>query len=209
VPSVLARRRPDILAAEDRLHAASAAIGVAVANRLPTITLSADIGSEAGQIGKLFGPGGGLWSYGASTSETLFDAGALADQEDAARDTFLGAVATYKKTVLAAYQDVANALHALQSDADSLNAKMAADAAAQQSLDLVKSQFGAGAVTIAELLNAQQAAAQAKIALVQARAQRYADSAALLAALGGGWWNRPYPDPETSTAQTEPQGDSQ
>jgi NodT family efflux transporter outer membrane factor (OMF) lipoprotein len=190
LPSKLVEQRPDIRAAEENLHAASAAIGVAEAARLPDISLSADIGSMANVLGKLFTPGGGFWSLGASASETFFDAGALADKEQAARDAFDAASAQYRKTVLAAFQDVADTLHALQSDAEGLNAKRDAEKAASESLALTQSQFKAGAVGTAELLIAEQAEQQAKAAYVQAQAQRYADTAALFAALGGGWWNR-------------------
>jgi NodT family efflux transporter outer membrane factor (OMF) lipoprotein len=190
VPSKLVEQRPDIREAEENLHAASAAIGVAVAARLPEITLSADIGSTATKISNLFKPGGGIWSIGGSAAETLFDAGALADQEQAARDSYDVAAAQYRKTVLAAFQNVADTLHALQSDAQALNAKIDAEKAAAESLALAHSQLDAGAISISDLLIVEQTEQQAKIALVQAQAQRYADTAALLAALGGGWWNR-------------------
>lgn len=190
IPSKLVEQRPDVQAAEANLHAASAAIGVAVAARLPEIALSADIGSDAITIGKLFTPGSGIWSFGGSAAETIFDAGALSDKEDAARDAYTQASAQYRKTVLAAFQDVADTLYALQSDADSLNIKTEAESAAAESLALTKAQLDAGSLGIADLLIAEQAEQQAKAALVQAKAQRYADTAALFAALGGGWWNR-------------------
>jgi len=190
LPSKLVEQRPDIRAAEENLHAASAAIGIAEAARLPDISLSADIGSMANVFTKLFTPGGGFWSLGASASETFFDAGALADKEQAARDAFDAASAQYRKTVLAAFQDVADTLHALESDAESLNARRDAEKAASESLALTQAQFKAGAVGTAELLIAEQSEQQAKAAFVQAKAQRYADTAALFAALGGGWWNR-------------------
>ncbi|MDR3425209.1 MAG: efflux transporter outer membrane subunit [Alphaproteobacteria bacterium] len=190
LPSKLAEQRPDIRAAEENLHAASAAIGVAEAARLPNITLSADIGSMANILNKLFSPGGGFWDLGAGASETLFDAGALADKESAARDAYDAAAAQYRKTVLAAFQNVADALHALQSDAESLNARMEAGKAAADTLALAQTQFKAGAIGAADLLLAEQAEQQAKAALASARATRYADTAALFTALGGGWWNR-------------------
>jgi NodT family efflux transporter outer membrane factor (OMF) lipoprotein len=190
VPSKLVEERPDIRVAEESLHAASAQIGVAIANRLPQVTLSADIGSQATKLDRLFTPGGGIWSFGGDLSQTIFDAGALSDQEDAARDTYKGAAAQYRKTVIAAFQDVADTLHALQSDADALNAKTAAEKAAAESLSLTHAQLNAGAISTFDLLTAEQAEEQARLALVEARAQRYADTAALFAALGGGWWNR-------------------
>jgi len=190
LPSKLVAQRPDVRAAEENLRAASAAIGVAEAARLPNITLSANLGTMAKLFSKLLTPGYGFWSFGGAASETLFDAGALANKEQAARDTYDVAAAQYRKTVLAAFREVADALHALQSDAEALNAKKSADQAASESLTLTQAQFKAGAIGSAELLLAEQAMQQARAAYVKAQAQRYADTAALFAALGGGWWNR-------------------
>jgi len=196
LPSRLVEQRPDVRVARENLHAASAGIGVAEAARLPNITLSADIGSVASVLHKLFTPGGGFWDLGASAAQTFFDAGALADQAQATRDEFDLVAAQYRKTVLAAFQDVADTLHALHADADSLVSRRDADKAAVESLTLMQAQFDAGAIGLAELLLAQQSSQQAKAALAQSEAQRYADTAALFAALGGGWWNR---DAETSS----------
>jgi NodT family efflux transporter outer membrane factor (OMF) lipoprotein len=190
LPSKLVEQRPDIRAAEANLHAASAAIGVAEAARFPQITLSADIGTSAINIGKLFTPGSGFWSLGFDGAQTLFDAGALAAREDAARALYDEAAAQYRKTVLAAFQNVADVLHALQSDADALKANTEAQVAAAESLGLAQAQYKAGAISYPVLLNAQQAEQQARLALVRAEAQRFADTAALFQALGGGWWNR-------------------
>jgi NodT family efflux transporter outer membrane factor (OMF) lipoprotein len=190
VPSRLVEQRPDIRMAEENLHAASAQVGVAIANRLPQITLSADVGSMANRLSGLFATGGGFWSFGGSVAETIFDAGALADKEQAARDSYTAAAAQYRKTVLAAFENVADTLHALQSDADALNAKTEAEQAAAESLSLAKSQLEAGAISPVELLTVEETEQQTLQALVQAKAQRYADTAALFTALGGGWWNR-------------------
>ncbi len=190
IPSKLVEQRPDIRMAEENLHAASAAIGVAEAARLPQIALSADIGSVGNIISKLFTPGSGMWDIAGSATQTLFDAGALADKEQAARDNYLAAAAQYRSTVLTAFQNVADTLHALQSDSDALNAKMEADKAAKESLSLAQTQLKAGSITTVEVLTTEQAEEQTAVALAQARAQRYADTAALFVALGGGWWNR-------------------
>lgn len=204
LPSKLVEQRPDIREAEENLHAASAAIGVAEAARLPQITLSADIGSMANTFGKLlFTPGTGFWDFGGAAAEKIFDAGALADKEDAARDAYIEAAAQYRKTVLTAFQNVADTLHALQSDTDSLAAKTEAEAAAADSLTLTRAQFQGGSLGIADLLIAEQSEQQAKAALVQAKAQRYADTAALFAALGGGWWNR-----DTAESKSSPPAES-
>ncbi len=190
LPSKLVEQRPDVRAADANLHAASAAIGVAVANRLPQITLSAGLGTEANTLGNLFGPGSGIWNFGGSIAQTVFDGGTLAHEQGAAEAAFDVAAAQYRKTVLAAFQDVADTLRALQSDAETLKAQTAAEAAASESLRLAQEQYDDGAINYLVLLNAEQAEQQAELALVRAEAQRYADTAALFQALGGGWWNR-------------------
>ena len=189
LPSRLVEQRPDIRAAEADLHAASAAIGVAEAARLPQITLTADIGSMANKIGNLFTPGSGIWAFGGSVSQSLFDAGALGFRTDAARANYDAAAARYRKTVLAAFQNVADTLHALQSDADMVKARQTAASAANEGLRLAQVQFKSGAIASIDLLQAEQSKQQAAIALIQAQTQRHADTAALLVALGGGWWN--------------------
>lgn len=187
VPSQLVEQRPDIRAAEANLHAASAAIGVAEANRLPQFAISGDIGSVANQIGKLFMPGGGIWSIGASVGETIFDGGTLAHKQGAAEAQYDAAAALYRKTVLAAFQDVADTLRALEFDAKTLQAQSDAERAAAESLKLARTQFDAGALSYLTLLDSENAEQKSRIALVQAEAQRFADTAALFQALGGGW----------------------
>ena len=189
LPSKLVEARPDIREAQENLHAASAAIGVAEAARLPELTLSADLGSVANKLGSLFSPGGGIWNFGGNIAETIFDAGALADRADAARDAYTLATSQYQKIVINAYQNVADTLHALESDAEILVAQTEAEKAATETLSLTQAQFDAGAIDLATLLAAEQAEQQARKDLVQAQAARYADTAALFAALGGGWWN--------------------
>jgi NodT family efflux transporter outer membrane factor (OMF) lipoprotein len=189
VPSQLVERRPDIQAAEANLHAASAAIGVAESNRLPQLTISADIGSVASQVGKLFSPGGGIWSLGGSLGETVFDAGALAHKQGSAEARYDQAAAIYRKTVLAAFQDVADSLRAIEADARGLQAESEAERAAAEGLKLAETQYGAGAISYLALLDSENAEQKSRIALVQAEAQRFADTAALFQALGGGWMN--------------------
>jgi NodT family efflux transporter outer membrane factor (OMF) lipoprotein len=191
LPSQLVEQRPDIRAAEANLHTASAAIGVALANRLPQLTLSGDMGSVAGQIGKLFTPGGGIWSIGGSLGETIFDAGTLEHKEDAAKANYDVAAAMYRKTVLTAFQDVADTLRALEADAKALQAQSEAERAAAESLKLARDQFDAGSISYLALLDSVNAEQKSRIALVQAEAQRFADTAALFQALGGGWNSSP------------------
>lgn len=193
LPSQLLEQRPDIRAAEANLMAASAAIGVAEAKRFPQFTISADIGSAANQVENLFSPGGGIWSLGGDLAVTIFDAGTLEHKEESARASFDQAVATYRKTVLAGYKDVADTLRALDADAKALQAQTEAEHSAAESLKLAEAQYTAGSISYTELLDSQNAEEKAKLALVQAEAARLSDTAALFQALGGGWLNKEQP----------------
>ena len=190
LPSKLVSQRPDVRAAEEQLHAASAEIGVSVANRLPNVTLSANLGSTASSISQLFTSGNGFWALAANVTQPIFQGGTLLHRQRAAEAAYDQAAAQYRSTVLTAFQNVADTLHAIQSDADALKAAVAAERAAAKSLAIVRSQLKLGDVTPLALLNAEQTYRQAQISLVQALANRYADTAALFQALGGGWWNR-------------------
>jgi NodT family efflux transporter outer membrane factor (OMF) lipoprotein len=190
LPSSLARQRPDIRAAEELLHAASAAVGVATANLYPQITLSGRYGTEASQVGDLFGPGTAVWGIAAGLLQPIFRGGTLVAQRRAAIAAFDQAAAQYRETVLQAFREVADVLKALESDAVTLKAQAEAEAAARASLDIAEKQFRYGASSYLSLLNAQRQYLLARILLVQAQGTRYADTAALFQALGGGWWNR-------------------
>jgi NodT family efflux transporter outer membrane factor (OMF) lipoprotein len=189
LPSKLVAQRPDIRAAEAQLHEASANIGIATANELPQISLTGSYGSTASSPGNLLSAGTGVWSIGGSVAQTIFDGGELLHKRRAAVAAYDEAAAQYRSTVLSAFQDVANALRALQSDADALNADIAAENASAQSLSLSRQQFQLGAITYTALLNAEQSYQQALLTRVQAEAARYSDTAVLFQALGGGWWN--------------------
>jgi NodT family efflux transporter outer membrane factor (OMF) lipoprotein len=191
LPSQLVEQRPDVRQAEENLHSASAQIGIAIANRLPNFALTADAGSMAVVLGHLFEPGTDFWDLGASVAQPIFDGGTLLHRERAAKAAYTEASEQYRSTVLAAFQNVADTLNALQQDADVLKAAAAAKDAAAVTLDLSKKQYESGYVNYLALLSAEQAYQQAVINLVQAQANRYADTAALFQALGGGWWNRP------------------
>lgn len=190
LPSRLVGQRPDVRQAEENLHAACAQIGVAVANRLPNISLSGDIGASALAISQLASAGSGFWDLGASAMQPVFQGGALLHKERAARAAYDEASEQYRSTVLLAFQNVADTLSALEHDADELQATAAAREAAQTSLALVRSQRRAGYASYLQVLNAEQAYQLALLSQVQAEANRYADTAALFQALGGGWWNR-------------------
>ena len=190
LPSSLVRQRPDIQAGEALLHEASAQIGVATANLYPQITLSGSVGSAALQAGKLFGPGSGFWSVAAGLLQPIFNGGALTAKRRAAIAAYDEAAAQYRATVLTAFQNVADALRALDLDALALKAQADAESLARESLDLATRQYQLGAVSYLALLDAQRSYQQARVGLVQAQAARYSDTAALFQALGGGWWNR-------------------
>jgi NodT family efflux transporter outer membrane factor (OMF) lipoprotein len=190
VPAKLVRQRPDVQAVEAQLHQATAALGLATANLLPQLNLTGSIGTESVTAGGLFGAGTGTWSAGASLLQPLFHGGELRYKRRAAVADLERADAQYRQTVLAALQEVADTLRALEADARSLRAQVEAERAAADSLDIAKKQFQVGGISYVSVLNAQRLFLQARQGRVQAQAARYADSAALFQALGGGWWNR-------------------
>ena len=190
LPSQLVAQRPDVLQAEANLHAASAQIGIAIANRLPNITLTADAGSTALSFDKLFSSGTGFWGLGAAAAAPLFQGGTLLHQERAAKAAYTQAAEQYRSTVLTAFQNVADTLTALQQDAEGLKAASTAADDAQENLDLSQRQWKDGYISYLALLSTEQTYQQSRINLVQAKANRYADTAALFQALGGGWWHR-------------------
>jgi NodT family efflux transporter outer membrane factor (OMF) lipoprotein len=189
LPSALVAQRPDVRQAEANLHAASAQIGVAIANRLPNITLTANAGSTALAIRQLFESGTGFWSLGADLAAPIFQGGSLRHQERAAKAAYVQAAEEYRGTVLTAFQNVADTLAALQHDAEGLQAAAKAADAARLTLKLSQRQYQDGYASYLSLLGAEQADQQARIALVQAQASRYVDTAALFQAMGGGWWH--------------------
>ena len=191
LPSKLVEQRPDIKSAEEQLHAASAQVGVAIANMLPQITLSANIGTVATQANQLFMPGNGFWTLAGDFAQPIFQGGTLLHKTRAARANLEQTAAQYKSTVITAFQNVADSLRALQNDADQVAANVRAEQAAANSLAIARKQQELGDTSYLALLNAEQTYQQAVIVLIQARANRFADTAALFQALGGGWWNRP------------------
>jgi NodT family efflux transporter outer membrane factor (OMF) lipoprotein len=190
LPSKLVLQRPDVRSAEEQLHTASADIGVSIANRLPNITLSANLGSSATALSKLFTSGTGFWALAANLTQPIFQGGTLLHRQRAAEAVYDQAAAQYRSAVLTAFQNVADTLHAIQCDADALKAAVAAERAAATSLTIAQQRLELGDVSYLELINAEQTYQQAKINLIQTLANRYADTAALFQALGGGWWNR-------------------
>lgn len=194
VPSQLVRQRPDVRAAEEQLHAASAQVGVATANLLPNVSLSANIGANALALGKVadyLSPTNRIASAALSVTQPIFDGFSLLNQKRAAEENLAQAQAQYRAVVLTALQNVADVLHALQADANALRAAGEFEKAAKTSFDLVHEQFERGYINTLLLLNSQQTYLQARLNVIQARANRLADTVALYQALGGGWWNRP------------------
>jgi NodT family efflux transporter outer membrane factor (OMF) lipoprotein len=190
LPSKLIEQRPDVLEAEAQVHSASAQVGVALANRLPQFSISGALGGQATQFGQMFQNAGTFWSLIGGVSAPIFDGGTLRHRQSAAEQGLVQAAAQYRGTVLTAFQNVADTLHALYSDADALRAAVVAEQVARASLELTQKQLQSGYIGALPLLSAQQAYQQAVLTRVQAQAQRLGDTAALFQALGGGWWNR-------------------
>ncbi len=189
--SNLVRQRPDILAAEQMMHAANAEIGVATARLYPDINLTASLGTIANHTGDLFEPPSKIWSVGGSLLAPLFHGGTLRANQKAAKAAWEESYAQYKSTVLDAFTQVADVLDAIQRDAATLKARNAALQANRDSLELVNKQYQAGAAAYIDVLSAEQRYNQAVAAHIEAASQRFADTASLYHALGGGWWNPP------------------
>lgn len=192
LPSYLVRQRPDVRASEALLHVASANIGAATANLFPQVTLTGNDGWESSVLSTLFSPSSKVWSMMASITQPIFHGGALFAQRRQAIAAYDQARANYRQTVLQAFQNVADTLRALETDARTLREQTHAENSARASLNLVESQYKLGGATYLALLVAQQQYQTVRIAAVQAKALRYNDTAALFQALGGGWWNKPW-----------------
>jgi len=189
LPSKLVEQRPDIQAAQAQLHSASAQIGVAIGNMLPQITINGSYGNTVLDIGSLLS-GPGIWSIGAGLATPVFRGAQLFHQKEAAVEAFNASQAQYRSTLITAFQNVADSLRALQTDADALAAQVAAENSAADNLKITRVQYQLGAINYTTLLNAETTYQQAHVNRVIAQASRYADTAALFEALGGGWWNR-------------------
>jgi NodT family efflux transporter outer membrane factor (OMF) lipoprotein len=190
LPSKLVEQRPDIRAYAALLHSATAAVGVATANMLPNISLSASYGREGNTPANLFTPAGIIWSIASSITQPIFQGGTLSARRKAAQAAMEVAAAQYSSTVNTAFQNVANVLVAIQRDAETLHAALAAQQTAASSLAVARTQYTAGAGTYLNVLTAEQADYSARLNLITARAARFTDTVALFQALGGGWWNR-------------------
>ncbi len=195
LPSQLIAQRPDVRAAEENMHAACASIGVAIANRLPQFSINGDIGRQGSQFKNLFSSNPAFFFYTglANASQTIFDGFTLQQRQRAAEAGFDQVAAQYRLAVLTAFQNVADTLYAIKHDTVALAKTIKAKDAAKVTLDLTQKQYEAGQVAYPQLLLAQTSYLQASLAVVQAQANRYADTVGLFQALGGGWWNKSAP----------------
>lgn len=203
LPSCLVEQRPDIKAAEAFLHAATAQVGVATANLLPQVTLTANYGWTSDHLDTLLLHRSSVWALIGNVLQPIFQGGALLAQRRGAIAALDQAVAQYKQTVLTAFQNVADTLTALELDARQLQIQTDAEKAATQTLKLTEAQYKMGAVGYLNLLDAERQYHLARIGRIQAEALRYADTAALFQALGGGWWNRQVVECKTVTEKGE------
>jgi NodT family efflux transporter outer membrane factor (OMF) lipoprotein len=185
LPSELAHRRPDILAAEAELHAATAAVGVATANLYPHVDLNASFGQQSTEIGQLFARASNAWSLAGGLVAPIFDGGTLRAERRAAVDAMQASAAKYQQTVLSAFGQVADSLQALDHDAEALDAQTHVQQAARDNLDLTRKSYREGNIGALQILDAERRYSQANLAYLRARAQRYMDTAQLFLALGG------------------------
>jgi NodT family efflux transporter outer membrane factor (OMF) lipoprotein len=201
LPSSLIEQRPDVLAAAAALHSASAQVGVAIANRLPQISLTAALGTSPNAIANAFTPYNQFFNVVGKIAQPLFQGGTLLHRQRAAKASFEQASAQYRSTVINAFQNVADVLHSIEADARTLKAAVTAEQAASRSLSIAQARLRAGEAPYLSVLAAQQTYQMARIASIQARTARLADTAALFQAAGGGWWNRS--DPLVAVAASE------
>ena len=185
LPSELARRRPDILAAEAQLHAATAAVGVATSNLYPRIDLTGSTGQQSIETGALFDKASNVWSIASGLVAPIFDGGTLRAEKRAAVDAMRSSAANYEHTVLAAFGQVADSLEALDNGADQLHAQENAEAAARDTVTMTRQSYNEGNVGVLQVLDAERRYQQARLGYVRAQAQRYMDTAQLMLALGG------------------------
>jgi len=209
LPSKLIAQRPDVRQAEESLHAASAQVGVAIANLLPNFTITGNRGYMATQMANLISSPNIFWTVAGNATQTVFDGFSLINTARAASAAYDEATWSYRNAVIAALQNVADTLAALETDATALKAARNFERAAKISLDLAQQQIQTGNANVLLLLTAQQTYLQAEIQVVQAQAARLSDTAALFQALGGGWWNRDRPPAteqtfDVSTGRAQP-----
>ncbi|WP_295862046.1 efflux transporter outer membrane subunit [uncultured Xanthomonas sp.] len=187
LPSVLLQRRPDIAGAERRMAAANAGIGIAVAAWFPTLSLSASGGYDGAGLASLLSVPNRVWAVGAALAGTLFDGGARHAQRAQAQATFDAAAATYRQTVLSAFQGVEDQLAATRELAREQQQQRSAADAAQQAERVLMDQYRAGTALYSAVITAQANALDAQRTLLQVQARQFGAQVALLVALGGDW----------------------
>jgi NodT family efflux transporter outer membrane factor (OMF) lipoprotein len=190
LPGAFVRQRPDVRAAEANMHSASAQIGVAIAARLPNITLSATGGYTGYSLAQLFVPGSGFYTLAGSVAQPIFQGFSLLNKQKAAELGLTQAEAQYRQAVITAFQNVADALRALQADTKAVRAAVHAEVVARKSFEIVKKQFlmkEGSAVNMLQVLNAEQTWLAAASTRMAAEGQRLGDVVGLFMALGGGW----------------------
>ena len=187
VPSELLERRPDVAAAERRVAAANAQIGVALAAYFPIVTLGASGGFESSSVSQWFTWPSRFWSAGPSISELVFDGGLRRAQTDQARAAWDASVAAYRQTVLTAFQGVEDNLAALRILEDEARVQAEAVKSAQESVTLTTNQYKGGIVSYLNVITAQTIALSNEATAVQIRGRRMTAAVLLIQALGGGW----------------------
>ena len=187
LPGQLVEQRPDVRVAEAQLRAANAEVGVATANMLPQISLTANYGASAEALRNLFSAGSLLWGVGANVAQPLFDGGALLHRKRASEAQLEQALAQYRSTVLTAFQNVADALEAVRYDAEQRLAASRQESAAQSSLHMATRQLELGDVSRLVLLNSESSYLQATLMRIQVQASQFADVCAVYQSLGGSW----------------------
>jgi NodT family efflux transporter outer membrane factor (OMF) lipoprotein len=190
LPSQIIEQRPDVRAAEEQLHATTAQLGVAIANRLPQFAIEASWGGAASHFSQMFWNSGTFFSLAASITQTIFDGGTLKYRQRAMEEGVRQMAAQYQLTVITAYQNVADALYAVHSDAEAFSAAAEVERTTKISMELMRNQHTRGYIDRLALIGAEQTYRQASLNLAQAQAMRLGDTATLFQSLGGGWWNK-------------------
>jgi NodT family efflux transporter outer membrane factor (OMF) lipoprotein len=187
LPSSLVEQRPDVRAYQALVHQASAEIGITTANMLPQFTIGISL---TDYVGAAVNPAVLAANIFGGIAQPIFEGGTLLHRRRAAITGYNQALAEYRYTVLVAFQNVADALHALQFDAATIRDDAVAENSAERNLGVARAQYDGGYIPYLSLLSAENYYQQTLLTLIQAEAQRYADTAALFQARGGGWWNR-------------------
>jgi NodT family efflux transporter outer membrane factor (OMF) lipoprotein len=185
LPSELAHRRPDILAAEAQVRVATAAIGVATANLYPQITLSATGGLQSTSLSSLFDASSVAWGFMGGLTQPLFNHGQLRARQRAAIEAMHAAGSNYQQVVLSAFTQVADTLEGLDHDQELIDSEQAAVATASDNLGLTRESYSAGNSGVLQVVEAQRQNTQARLGLVRAQSLRLQDMVQLLLALGG------------------------